>query len=406
MKPLSSRIANIQGAGGRELVNRDRPYYYFGAGTIDFDTFDHIHAEAIRAIQEDFVAYTDNRGWGPLREAIAAKLKRENGADYSPDEILVTPGSSEALAAIPNAVLEPGDEAIMFDPHYIGAFRAIVELACGVPVVLPTGASNHWQPDPDQVARAITPRTKLLFLCSPSNPVGAALTRESVEALCALAEQHDLYIVSDELYEKIMFDGQRVVSPASLPGLRQRTFTCNGFSKAYGMTGWRVGYVAAPLELVRAVHRAQVYVGICAPSISQRAAWAALTGPQEQHAAMLAELDRRRRFVSSALDALPGIACQPQDGTFYSFADARAFMRDKGDAVRAVLAAEAPAGYTVPASLSAQFSDFLMLRGNVYVSGGGAFGSCGEGYFRVSEADRMENLERGVDLVRQAVLSV
>jgi aspartate/methionine/tyrosine aminotransferase len=406
VKSLSSRIANIHAAGGRELINRDRPFYYFGTGTIDFDTFEHIHAEAIKAIQDDFVAYTDNRGWAPLREAIADKLKRENGCDYSPEEILVTPGSSEALAAIPNAVLEAGDEAIMFDPHYIGAFRAIVELACGVPVVLPTNSSNNWQPDPAQVERAITPRTKLLFLCSPSNPVGAALAPETVHALCEIAARHDLYVVSDELYEKIMFDGKRVLSPASLPGMRQRTFTCNGFSKAYGMTGWRVGYVAAPLELVKAVHRAQVYVGICAPSISQRAAWAALTGPQEQHAQMLEELDRRRKAVVAALNELPGIVCRPQDGTFYSFPDARGFMQEKGEAVRAVLASEAPAGYQVPAAMSAQFSDFLMLRGNVYVSAGAAFGDCGDGHFRVSEADRMENIHSGLTMIRDAVLSV
>jgi aspartate/methionine/tyrosine aminotransferase len=406
MKPLSGRLANIHGAGGRELVNRDRPFHYFGAGTIDFDTFEHIHAEAIKAIQEDFVGYTDNRGWAPLREAIADKLKRENGCDYRPEEVLVTPGSSEALAAIPNAVLEPGDEAIMFDPHYIGAFRAIVELACGVPVVLPTDGGNNWQPDPEMVERAITPRTKLLFLCSPSNPVGCALSAESVRAMCEIALRHDLYVVSDELYEKIMFDGKRVLSPASLPGMRERTFTCNGFSKAYGMTGWRVGYVAAPLALVQAVHKAQVYVGICAPSISQRAAWAALTGPQEQHARMLEELDRRRQVVVAALNALPGIACRPQDGTFYSFADAREFMLTHGEAVRAVLRGEAPAGYQVPQSQSAQFSDFLMLRGNVYVSSGGAFGACGEGYFRVSEADRLESIQRGLGYIEQAVRSI
>lgn len=403
MKPLSSRIAQIQTTGGRELINREKPYYYFGAGTIDFDPFENIHAEAIKAIQEDFVAYTDNRGWLPLREAIVDKLARENGCHYSPDEILVTPGSSEVLAAIPNAVLEAGDEAIMFDPHYIGAFRAVVELALGVPVILPTDGANNWQPDPEQVERAITPRTKLLFLCSPSNPVGAALTPATVQAMCEIALKHDLYVVSDELYEKIMFDGQKVLSPASLPGMRERTFTCNGFSKAYGMTGWRVGYLAAPLELVRAVHKAQIYVGICAPSISQRAAWAALTGPQDLHALMLADLDRRRHFVVDALNKLPGITCRPQDGTFYSFPDARGFMEAKGDAVRAALTNETPANYQMPASSSAQFSDFLMLRGNVYVSSGGAFGACGEGYFRVSQADRLEKIQGGLDLIRQAV---
>src|SRR3990170_2486308 len=172
MKPLSQRIQNIAGAGGRELVSR-ADLHYMGGGTIDFEPFEHIHAAGIRAIQEDRVGYTDNRGLAELRAAIADKVWRENNCRYRPEEVLVTPGSSEVLAAIPHAVLEPGDEAIMFDPHYLGAFSAVVELVSGTPVVLPTHGENNWQPDPEQVEKAITPRTKLLFMCSPSNPVGA-----------------------------------------------------------------------------------------------------------------------------------------------------------------------------------------------------------------------------------------
>jgi len=241
-------------------------------------------------------------------------------------------------------------------------------------------------------------------MVSPSNPVGTVLTEESVRALADIAVRHDLYVVSDELYEKLTFDGKKVFSPAQLPGMRERTFTVNGFSKAYGMTGWRVGYVACPRPLLREVHRAQIYVGICAPSMSQCAALAALTGPQEQHARMVQELDRRRYFVVNALNEIDGVHVEPQDATFYSFVDIRDYMDKKGDAVREVL--RDVEGYEMPTSLSAQLSDFLMVRGSVYLSAGSAFGEAGEGWMRISEADRMEKLERGVVAISTALNSV
>ncbi len=404
MKPISSRIQNIARTGGREALPIGPDVHYLGTGTIQFDTFDHIHQAAIQAIQDDFVGYTDNRGMLALREAIAAKLARENDLHYDPDEILVTSGSSEILSAIPHAFMEPGDEAIMFDPHYIGHFRAVVELASGVPVILPTSGDDNWQPDLDRVEAAVTNRTRLLFMVSPSNPVGSALTPESVRGLCEIARRHDLYVVADELYERIMFDGKRVVSPASLPDMRERTFTVNGFSKAYGMTGWRVGYLGAPRQLVDAVHRARLYVGICAPSISQCAALAALTGPQEPLARMLAELDRRRHTICSALNEIEGIHAPLQDGTFYTFVDVRAFMAHNGPAVRDVL--NSVEGYRMPDSIAQQFTDFMVVRGRVYLSPGSLFGAAGEGWFRISGADYQENLVRGLDRILEAARSI
>jgi aspartate/methionine/tyrosine aminotransferase len=404
MKPLSSRIKNIHFGSGSPLLKRSDNTIYMGAGTIDFETFEHVHQAAIEAIRADLTAYTDNQGMPELRQAIAEKLQRENDVTHSADEILVTSGSSEALGVIPQVVMEPGDEAIMFDPHYLGAFTAIVELAGGKPIVLPTHGENNWQPDPEMVEKAITPRTKLLILCSPSNPVGSLLHRETVEAFCELAIKHDLYVLSDELYERIVFEGKRVVSPASLPGMRERTFTVNGFSKAYGMTGWRVGYVACDRPLLQAVHRAQVYVGICAPSISQHAALAALTGPQEPHARMLAELDRRRRFLAESLATIDGFDCRPQEATFYNFIDIRPFMQNKGDAVRSVLSSLVD--YKLPQSISRQFTDFMLAQGNVYLSAGGDFGEAGDGWVRISGADRMEKLEQGVRAIQEAAASV
>lgn len=403
MRPLASRIQNIRPSGIRKYFDvKQENLISLGDGTIDYDTFDHIHAAAAQALDDDFTAYTTNAGILPLRQAITAKLERENGVTYTPDEVLVTCGSSEAMAAITLAVLEPGDEALVFDPAYT-AFAPLTELSNARPVLVPTRPEDNWNPDPDVVRHAITPRTRLMWLNSPGNPTGAVLTRATVEALAQLAVEHDLYVISDELYERIVFDGHTVLSPAALPGMRERTFTINGFSKAFGMTGWRVGYVAAPRALTDALTRAQQYASICAPSISQRAALAALTGPAEPHQRMLAELDRRRRFIADGMNQVAGLRCVPQDGTFYSFVDARPLLAEKGPALRAFLEKHTN---DVPEPLDEQLTDYLLLRGNVALTGGSAFGPAGAGFFRISEAGQMKKLTAGVTRIQEALAAL
>ncbi len=405
MRPLSARIEGITPSGSREIVDVDwDEVLYLSSGTIDFEILKHVHEAGVEAIREDFTAYTNNQGYVPLREAITEKLARDNNVEYDVDEVLVTSGSSEALGAIAQAVLDPGDEAIIFDPHYVGGFGAVVQLASGVKRIIPTKSEDNWNPDPQAVRDAITPRTKLLFLVSPNNPTGSALTEETVRSLAEIARRHDLYVVSDELYERIMFDGKRVFSPASLPEMWERTFTVNGFSKGFGMTGWRVGYVAAPKPLLDAVRAAQNYVGICAPSISQRAALAALTGPQEPVHRMVEDLQRRRDFVVQALNEVEGLAVKPQDGTFYTFVDAREFMREKGQEVQEAL--NQHTDYQATGTPSKQLSDFLVIQGQVYVSSGGTLGAASDGWFRISEADRMTKLEEGVDRIKNAIESI
>jgi aspartate/methionine/tyrosine aminotransferase len=403
MRALASRIQNIQPSGIRKYFDvKQEDLISLGDGTIDWETFDHIHLAAFKALDDDFTGYTTNAGILPLRQAIVEKLSRENGVSYTTDEVLVTCGSSEAMSAIPLAVLEPGDEALVFDPAYT-AFGPLTELANAKPVLVTTRAEDNWNPDPEAVARAITPRTKLMWLNSPGNPTGAALSRATTEALARLAVEHDLFVVSDELYERIMFDGKQVISPASLPEMRERTFTINGFSKAYGMTGWRVGYVAAPRYLIEALTKAQQYASICAPSLSQRAAVAALTGPTEPHSRLLGELDRRRRFVVDALNEIPGIHAAPQDGTFYTFVDARELLREKGDAIRAYLQTR---NDELPGPIDEQLTDYLLLRGNVALTGGSAFGPAGAGFFRISEACQMKKLSAGLARVQEALLAL
>lgn len=404
MKPLSKRIKNIRPSGIRKYYDvKQEDLIGLGGGTIDFDTFTHIHEAAIRAIQDDFTAYTANSGMWSLREAICAKLARENDLQYTPDEILVTCGSSEALAAAPLAVLEPGDEAIILDPYY-SAFGPLTELASGVPVYIPTYGENNWNPDPADIERAITPRTKLIWLVSPNNPTGAAQDHDVIRAIAEIAIKYDLYVASDELYERLMFDGRRVLSPASLPGMRERTFTCNGFSKGFAMTGWRIGYVAAPKVLIDALIKAQQYGSICAPSISQVAAQAALTGPQEPYARLLEELDRRRQYVVERINRIPGLTVRPQDGSFYSFVDARELIREKGAAMRGVLSQYSR--FDLPDSPSEQLTDFLLVRGNIALTAGSAFGRCAEGWFRISEAERIPRLDQGLTRLEEALASL
>jgi aminotransferase len=404
MKALSTRIQNIKPSGIRKYfdVKRDN-LISLGVGTIDFDPFPAVQAAAIKAIEDNFTAYTTNSGILPLREAIVEKLARENGLTYGVDDILVTCGSSEAIAAVMQVVLDPGDEAIMFAPAY-SAFAPLVELCNAVPIEIPTRGEDNWNPSIAAVEAAITPRTKLLFMNSPGNPTGAALSREVTEALCALAIKHDLWVLSDELYERIMFDGKQVISPAGLPGMHERTFTINGFSKGFGMTGWRVGYAASPKGLTAALVKAQQFASICAPAISQRAALAALTSSDDHFERMLAELARRRQFIVEAINQMPLLHCQPQDGTFYTFVDARAYLREKGDAMRAYLRQ-----YTnepLPVSEVEQLTNFVLLRGNVALTAGTAFGPCGEGWFRVSGASKMDVLGRGLGYVREALESL
>lgn len=404
MKPLSTRIQNIKPSGIRKYFDVKRENLVsLGAGTIDFEPFAEVQQAAIQAIEENFTGYTSNSGILPLREAIRHKLAQENGLHYDLEDILVTSGSSEAMAAVTQVVLNPGDEAIMFGPAY-SAFAPLVELCDAKPIEVPTRGEDNWNPDMAAVETAITPRTRLLFLNSPGNPTGAALSRDVVEALGELAIKYDLWVLSDELYERIMFDGKKVTSPAGLPGMQERTFTINGFSKGFGMTGWRVGYAASPKGLTPALVKAQQFASICAPSISQRAALAALTSTGDHFNRMLDELARRRKFIVDEINKMPHVQCQPQDGTFYTFVDARDYLREKGDAMRDYLTTHTQE--PLSASEVEQLTDFMLLCGNVALTPGSAFGPCGEGWFRVSGASQMPVLQEGLGRMREALESL
>jgi aspartate/methionine/tyrosine aminotransferase len=394
MRPLSHRIRNIVPSGIRRHFDAKREgLISLGGGTIDWDTLDFVHEAAIQAIRDDFTAYTTNNGIIELREAISEKMQRENGLRYSVDEILVVSGTSQAFGAIPMAVMEPGDEALILDPTY-SAYQPVVDLALGVPVWVPTTPERGWNPDLDDLESRITDRTRLLFLNLPCVPTGAVLAEDIMHGIAEIAVKHDLYVCSDELYERLMFDGRKIISPASLPGMWERTFTVQGFSKGYGMTGWRVGYVAAPKVLIDALVKAVQYTSICAPSISQKAAVAALQGPQAVYDRLLAELDARRHLVCDSLNRVEGVKAEPQMGGFYTFVDMRQWLATKGDAMRARL--RTVPDYAMPEEPDVQLVDYLHGFGNVTLGAGSVFGPHGRGFLRLSQAGTQPVLAKGL----------
>jgi len=291
-----------------------------GLGDPDLPTPAHIVAAAAEAIESGRTGPTPATGLLELREAIARKLSRDNGVEVDPEtEVLVTTGGQEALFLLVQALIEPGDEIIVPDPRYTSYDRAI-SLAGGKMVLVPTHAENNFALDPDEVEKRITPRTKVLLVISPNNPTAGVNPPEVMQRLAEIATKHDLIVVADEIYEKFVYDDAVHVSIASLPGMRSRTITLNGMSKTYAMTGWRIGYLAAPSSFIRAASGLKEMVNIQAPSVSQWASVAALNGPQECVEEMRRTYDERRKMMMGELDRM-GISYGHPYGGLYIWAN-------------------------------------------------------------------------------------
>lgn len=288
-----------------------------GRGDPDLDTPRHIVEAGQKALVNGATHYTNPQGMPELREAICRKLGQENGLEYSPDEVIVTAGAQEGIYVAMLALINPGDEVLVTSPGYTSYDQAI-ELAGGVVVPVPVYQQDNFALTAEAVAARITPRTRMLCLMNPSNPTGAVTPRSEVEKLARLASEHDLIVLSDEIYERLVFDGAQVTSVASLPGMKERTLTVGGFSKTYAMTGWRVGYMAAPRELVIPMNEIHHGLTICAPAASQHAALAALSSPQDCVEEYRAIFDQRRRYFRTVLDELGFTYGEPQ-GAFYLY---------------------------------------------------------------------------------------
>ena len=343
-------LAAIQSAKG--LVN-------LGSGTPDLPTPEHVMDAVREGLRGGIIQYTAYEGIAPLREAIAQKLRLENGLEYTADNIIVTNGAQESIFVLCGALLNPGDEVIVSNPYY-SAYCNIVALCGGKAVTVPVTPESGWSWDLDALEAAITPRTKMVIVVSPDNPTGAVVTRSTMERIAQLAEKHNFLVVSDELYEQYIYDGAAHFSFAKLPGMLERTITVNGFSKSYGMTGWRVGYIALPLWLKQVATEVKHMHSISTAVPSQLGALAALTGPQEPWLERLRTYEERRTYLIERLEKmrLPFVRTH---GSYYVMADVRGSGLD-----------------------SMNFSAGLIEAHAVRVGPGVVFGTGAEGFVRLS----------------------
>ena len=364
-------------AAGRDIIS-------LGAGEPDFDTPQAIKDAAIAAITAGATKYTPVSGTAELKTSIQRKLKRDNGLDYSSKQILVTSGAKQALYNLCLALLGDGDEAIILAPYWV-SYPDMVKLSDATPVIIETGIEQDFLVTPAQLVNAISERTKLLFLNSPSNPTGASYSRAQLEALGEVLREHpDVVIVSDEIYEPIYWGQEPFVSFASAcPQLMERTVTVNGVSKAYAMTGWRIGYAAGPQALIEAMTTIQSQSTSNACSVSQKAAEAALDGDQSVVAEMTVAYRQRHDFVVAALNDIPGFECRPGEGTFYAFPKVTAAIEALG------------------LKNDLEFAQFLVNKADVSLVAGSAFGA--PGYVRLSFACSMEMLLEAMQRIKRAV---
>ncbi len=371
---ISSRIRSMPPSGIREffdIAEKMNDVISLSVGEPDFLTPEPIREAGMRSINES-TAYTSNQGLYDLRVALSAHLEKLYGLHYDIDtELLITVGVSEGLQSAALAVLNPGDEVIMPDPYYV-AYTGCVMMADAVPVLVPTSVENEFQVTAADIEAAITPRTRAIMLGYPGNPTGAVMSRERLVEIVELAQRYDLLIWSDEIYDRLVYDTEHVCV-ASLPGAQDRTLVFGGFSKAYAMTGWRIGWLAAPADITAAASKVHQYSILSAPTMGQYAGVEALRSGEPYVQQMVAEYDRRRRVLVDGLNTL-GLPTFTPRGAFYAFP----YVGHLGVS-------------------SQQFARQLLTEGHVAIIPGSAFGQCGEGYQRICYATSMDNIEKTLE---------
>lgn len=372
---IADKAASLQPSGIRkffDIVAEMDDVISLGVGEPDFDTPWHIRDEGIYSLEKGRTFYTSNSGLKELRMEVAAYLQRTQGLEYHYlSQIFVTVGGSEAIDLAMRAMINPGDEVLIPQPSYV-SYEPCVVMADGKPVVIELKEENQFRLTPEELEAAITPKTKILVMPFPNNPTGAIMEREDLEKLVPIIEKHDLFVVSDEIYGELTYGGKKHVSIAALPGMQERTILINGFSKAYAMTGWRLGYACGPKEVIGQMVKIHQYCIMCAPTTSQYAAVEALRNGDEDVRRMRESYDERRRFVLFTLKEM-GLPCFEPEGAFYVFPCIREF------------------GMT-----SDEFATNLLKEEKVAIVPGTAFGNCGEGYLRISYAYSIESLKKAL----------
>jgi aspartate aminotransferase len=359
----------------------------FGVGEPDFDTPEHIKEAAVQAIREGFTKYTPVGGIDELKEAVAARFKEDLGLDYGLNEVVITCGGKHALYNIAQALWGPGDEVIVPAPYWV-SYPPMIYLAGATPIILTTQEKDEFLLTPEELKSAITPNTRAIILNSPSNPTGSVYSREDLEGLAQVILDHDLTVISDDIYDKILFDQLSFANLAMLdPRLKERTLIVNGVSKTYAMTGWRIGYVTGAKEVIGAINKIQSHSTSNPTSIAQKASVAALQGPQDFIKVMVDEFDRRRTYIVDRLKALPGVKTALPKGAFYVFPNFSYYYgRKTGDRVIAS---------------SLDLADFLLERAQIAVVPGVAFGE--DGCLRFSYATSQGQIEKGMDRLEKAL---
>ena len=392
---LSKRVAKIQPSVTLAITNKAKQMKAqgidvvgFGAGEPDFDTPDNIKSVAKKALDDGYTKYTPVPGSPELKDAIIAKLKRDNGLEYQRENIIVSVGAKHSIYNAAQAFLEEGDEVIIPAPYWV-SYPDITLLAGATPVIVEAKQSTGFKITAGQLENAITPKTKLVVLNSPSNPTGAAYSKAELESLAHVIVKNDITVLSDEIYEKLVYDGYRFVSIASLGDeIKKRTILVNGLSKSHSMTGWRIGYVAAEKDLVAAMSKIQSQSTSNPVSFCDKASIEALNGPQDFLKGWVAEFDQRRRFMVERLNKMPGVKCLLPQGAFYVFPNFSACYGKK-----------TPAGKVINGS--ADLADYLLADHKVASVPGVAFGD--DACQRFSYATSMKTIEKGIDRVEQAV---
>ena len=374
-----SQKSNEMKAQGIDVIN-------MSVGEPDYMTPDFIKEAGKKAIDGNYSKYSPVPGYLDLREAISAKLKKENGLEYGPKEIIVGTGGKQGVCNTFMALVNPGDEVIIPAPYWV-SYPQMAKLAGGTPVVIRAGIDQNFKITPEQLEKAITPKTKLLVICSPSNPTGSVYTQEELNALAEVILKHDdIYVLSDEIYEHINYVGFKA-SIAKAPGMRERTIICNGVSKAYAMTGWRLGWVAAPEVIVKGINKLQGQYTSGTSDVSQRAALAAYSGDQQCVEDMRRGFERRRDLIVSLAKEIPGFEVNVPDGAFYLFPRINSYF-GKTDGKRTI-------------NNSTDFAMYLLEVGHVATVGGDAFGE--PDGFRMSYATSDDNIREALRRIKEAL---
>ena len=378
--PLSKLIRTIPPSGIRkffDIVSEMTDAISLGVGEPDFDTPWHIREEGIYSLEQGRTFYTSNAGLKELKVEITRYLKRRQQLVYSPDDVIVTVGGSEAIDIALRAMLDPGDEVLIPQPSYV-SYVPCTQLAGGTPVIIELKEENEFRLTADELEEAITDKTKILVLPFPNNPTGAIMERKDLEAIAKVIIEHDLYVISDEIYSELTYSGEHV-SIASIPGMQERTILINGFSKAYAMTGWRLGYAVAPSRILEQMVKIHQFAIMCAPTMSQYAAVEALSKGDGEVRKMKESYDQRRRFLLEEFSKM-GLDCFTPYGAFYAFPSIKRF------------------GMT-----SEEFAERLLREQKVAVVPGTAFGACGEGFLRISYAYSIEDLKLALGRIGEFV---